>query len=308
MEHPHMHSSGYVHASDGTRLYYRQDGDGDCTTIVLHSGPAHHLGTVAPDLSPLFAEERPLLYYDQRGSGRSDLLSLDALAQDALAHAQDLHAVRGLLDADRVDLVALTWGAVVAAQYAVTFPEDVRSMVLVSPYPVRRVPHMEALKGAIMETLPEDERADVMAASEQWIQGEKDPVTACQAYFGTLLSTLFYDADAFSKMNGSPCRAPASALKGLIPRGEAISKAFGDWDWRGGLAQAAIPTLLVCGDSGPIPDAAIEEWTDALPDVRVAELERCGYFPHVEQPSAFIDAVRAFWSHAAARRPSASRM
>lgn len=307
MEHPHTHSDGYVHASDGTRLYYRQDGDGDCTTVVLHSGPAHHLGTVAPDLSPLFADERPLLYYDQRGSGRSDLLSLDALAQDASAHAQDLHAVRELLDADRVDLVALTWGGVVAAQYAATFPEDVRSMVLVSPYPVRRTPHMEALQGAIMGQLPEDERARVMTAAEQWIQGENDPATACQNYFGTLLPALFHDADAFSKMNGSPCRAPASALTGLIPRGEAIATAFGDWDWGDELAQAAIPTLIVRGDSDPIPDAAIDEWTDALPDVQVAELERCGYFPHVEQPDAFADAVRAFWSHAAAQRPSASQ-
>ena len=54
--------------------------EGD-TVVVLHGGPFFSLGYIAADLEPL-ADRHVLLFYDQRGSGRSTLVA-DSLSLDA---------------------------------------------------------------------------------------------------------------------------------------------------------------------------------------------------------------------------------
>lgn len=61
---------GYVPGAGGVRLSYRVDGSGPDTVVVLHGGPGLNLEGLRPDLRPL-ARRHTLLYFDQRGSGRS---------------------------------------------------------------------------------------------------------------------------------------------------------------------------------------------------------------------------------------------
>src|SRR5687767_1244262 len=83
---------GFVDAGDGVRLYYRMVGCGPDTVVVLHGGPGFSMEYFAKDLESL-AERHTLLFYDQRGTGRSSLVS-DAAALDARRFAEDLEAIR----------------------------------------------------------------------------------------------------------------------------------------------------------------------------------------------------------------------
>src|ERR671926_1361680 len=64
---------GYVRTSDGVRLFYKVVGEGQETLVAVHGGPGNTLESILPDLAPL-AKGRRVIYYDQRGNGRSDLL------------------------------------------------------------------------------------------------------------------------------------------------------------------------------------------------------------------------------------------
>src|SRR5690349_13214473 len=64
--------SGYVTADDGTRLYYRVVGSAPDTLIAIHGGPGVDLESIAGDFAPL-AARHTVIFYDQRGTGRSDL-------------------------------------------------------------------------------------------------------------------------------------------------------------------------------------------------------------------------------------------
>src|SRR6185436_14234282 len=69
-------SSGYVTVSDGARLFYRTSGKpGADTIIAIHGGPGLDLGTIYNDMAVMFGDRRFVIYYDQRGGGRSDLPS-----------------------------------------------------------------------------------------------------------------------------------------------------------------------------------------------------------------------------------------
>ena len=68
--------SGYVTVSDGARLFYRTSGHpgpGVDTLIAIHGGPGLDLGTIYNDLALMFGDRHVVIYYDQRGGGRSEL-------------------------------------------------------------------------------------------------------------------------------------------------------------------------------------------------------------------------------------------
>src|SRR6185295_16424038 len=68
--------TGYVTVSDGARLFYRtsgQPGPGIDTLIAIHGGPGLDLGTIYNDMAVMFGTRHVVIYYDQRGGGRSEL-------------------------------------------------------------------------------------------------------------------------------------------------------------------------------------------------------------------------------------------
>jgi len=63
---------GYVTTSDSARLFYRVVGQAPDTIIAIHGGPGVDLESIAGDFAPL-AAKHTVIFYDQRGAGRSEL-------------------------------------------------------------------------------------------------------------------------------------------------------------------------------------------------------------------------------------------
>ncbi|HET8647899.1 MAG TPA: hypothetical protein VFO85_20555, partial [Vicinamibacteria bacterium] len=65
---------GFVSGAGGVRLFYRQVGSGGDLVVYLHGGPGSNFRGNGTDMEPL-ARHRTLVMYDQRGSGRSDVVA-----------------------------------------------------------------------------------------------------------------------------------------------------------------------------------------------------------------------------------------
>ena len=99
---------------------------------MLHGGPGAHHDYLLPGFD-LLAQRRTLVYYDQRGGGRSPV------ARDVPVgwrdHVDDLEALRDVWGLERLDLCGYSWGALLAMLYAISYPARVASLALVSPAP-----------------------------------------------------------------------------------------------------------------------------------------------------------------------------
>lgn len=128
---PHGPSKGHV-PTDGARLYYRTVGEGQ-PIIVLHGGPDFDTHYLLPEMDRL-AESFRLIYYDQRGRGRSagevkpDEVSI-------VSEIEDLDSVRRHFELDSVAVLGHSWGGVLAMEYATRHPDCVSHLILVNTAP-----------------------------------------------------------------------------------------------------------------------------------------------------------------------------
>jgi proline iminopeptidase len=90
---------GYIRTSDGVRLFYKIVGSGSDVLVVVHGGPGNSMESILPDLEPL-AKNRTVIYYDQRGGGRSDLIK-DPDKLSISKHIEDLEAIRLFFNSTR---------------------------------------------------------------------------------------------------------------------------------------------------------------------------------------------------------------
>src|SRR5262245_12467901 len=118
---PHALQTGQrsVTVGEGITVAVRETGAGPAV-IALHGGPGFR-DYLPPDLEPLTSSFR-LISYDQRGSGNSTVVRDPALLT-ASAFVADLDRVREASGLARVTLLGHSWGAGLAALYAIAHPD-----------------------------------------------------------------------------------------------------------------------------------------------------------------------------------------
>src|SRR2546426_8117357 len=105
-------------AVDGVRLYPRRVGRGPAV-VVLHGGPGAHHDYLLPQYDRL-ARGRTLLFYDQRGGGRSPVPRETPVGWRE--HVADLDTLRERWAIDTLALLGYSWGGLLAVLYALEHP------------------------------------------------------------------------------------------------------------------------------------------------------------------------------------------
>ena len=112
-------------------VWYRVVGAGAGDLLVLlHGGP----GFPSDYLSPLVAlgDDRPVVFYDQLGCGRSGR-PIDSRLWRLERFVAELGSVLAGLNVTRYHLLGHSWGAMLALDYALGRPTGLCSLILASP-------------------------------------------------------------------------------------------------------------------------------------------------------------------------------
>jgi proline iminopeptidase len=285
---------GHVLTDDGVRLHYQLLGSGPDTLIVLHGGPGLSSAYMAQDLD-LLSRNHALIFYDQRGAGRSTVLT-DSTRLRLADHIRDLEAVRGHFGLTRVTLLGHSWGAGLAAHYARAHPDRAARLILVDAIPPRATPYMRQF-GQNLHAWMDSTTAARVATLAEARRDASDPVAACRAYWSVFARGYFadpHDTALHARMRGDVCDAPPEAIRngGLVYA--SVLGPMGDWDWRADFGDVRVPVLIIHGDKDPIPAVSAAEWEAAFPEARLVLVEGSGHFPYLEQADAFLRHVEEF--------------
>ncbi len=284
-------SEGYVDAGGGVQLFYRLVGAGRDTLVVIHGGPGLTMDYLAADLEPL-AAQHALLFYDQRGAGRSSLVR-DSAALDAHRFAEDLEALRRHFRLDRLALLGHSWGAGVAALYAIRHPERVGRLLVAGGIPLSRAGLVRTF-----EALEAGRDSVSRRRMREWREARlADPgdVAACRAYYVLWFGPFYGDTAGAGRSKGDFCAGTPESRRNKIEGVDRYTMAsLGEYDWRASLGGVEAPVLVVHGSEDVIPVEYAREWAAAAPDARLLLLDGIGHFSYVEAPEHFFAAVEDF--------------
>lgn len=271
-----------VHVN-GVDLFTRRVGAGPLV-VVLHGGPGAHHDYLLPQYDRL-ADKRELLYYDQRGGGRSPVSRETPVGWRE--HVADLEALRAHLKRERLTICGYSWGGLLAVLYLMQHPERVERLALVSPASITAAWRQEfEQRFAERMNAPEIVRAreDLRASDLR----ERDPAAYQRRAFE--LSVAGYFRDFADARNLTAFRVTARTQ-------QAVWSSLGDYDLRPELRHHSPlvpppPSLVVHGTADPIPIEGSRELAELL-SAKFIELP-VGHCPHVEATEEFVRAMEEF--------------
>jgi proline iminopeptidase len=289
-------NEGFITAPDGVRLFYKIVGSGPETLVAVHGGPGNSLTSILPDLEPL-AKNRRVIYYDQRGNGRSDLVEDDENLS-ITKHIQDLETVRAHFKLEKMTLLGNSWGGLLIGYYAAAHPDRVERLILHSPAAPTKVllSEMDAEVQRRLKRQYTDEqlkRLAVLASWQTWLKAS-DPRGVCSEMFQMVLSVYAFNIESMKLMKGDVCSGSKESVRRQRFVTAQIWQSLGNYDLIPSLGVVKVPALIIHGTADVIPLKSSEAWARAMPNTRLFLIEKAGHMPQFEQPEIFFKAVETF--------------
>lgn len=285
---------GWITTADSTRLFYRVIGHGGDTVIAIHGGPGVDLESIAGDFAPL-GEHHVVIFYDQRGTGRSTLPT-DTTRLGADQQVADLDAVRRHFGLAKVTLIAHSYGPLLAASYALAHPDVVRRMVFFGPVPPRRGDFWTRFGKTMAPRLDSAQQARLADANRRLGDPSSDARQACRDLWAMAMRPRLAEPDRTLPLIRSDLCAsdPAGIRYGLTVTNRVVMASYGDWDLRARLRGLAVPVLVVHGEDDAIPMDLVQEWTTSMPHAQLLRMPHAAHFTYAEQPQIVWPAVERF--------------
>jgi proline-specific peptidase len=277
-------------AVPGGQVWYAIHGAGapGVPLLCLHGGP----GIPHDYLEPLadLADERPVIFYDQLGCGRSARPDDPALWTMARS-VQEVAAVRAALGLSQVHLFGNSWGGWLAMEYLLSGPRPPRSVTISSA--TASVPEWIEDAAALRAAMPADVQA-VLDRHERhgWLTCPEYTAAVAAYYRRHVCRAVPWPAcveRAFAGMNPAVYEAMWGASE--FGPGTGVLK---DFDVRGRLAGITIPALVTAGRYDEARPDRMRAVADELPRARLAIFENSSHMAFVEEQAAYVGALRAF--------------
>lgn len=283
---------GYFTGSDGNQLYYRKVGAGRPTLVYLHGGP-WNMNDGGYEIDRL-GWGRTLIVFDQRSGGKSELVQDEKRLEFAL-YVADLEALRAHFGLETMILAGQSFGAVVAATYALEHPGRVTRMMLWSPmYPASVF--FPARDAAFRQFVGDADAGRVAEIARRMLTAPDEEVVAlCRE--DVRLTFRFYLADVASldRMRGDYCAGAPAAIRHHYRAMDYMDRvSMADFDLRPRLRTLDIPTLVFEGVHTRVPLDATEEWARVMPDARLILIPGASHQTWLEGGNAFFEAAETF--------------
>jgi proline iminopeptidase len=291
----HRTREGYVSVRGG-RVWYKVVGDGDAIPLIaLHGGP----GCPHDYLEPLvgLAGERPVVFYDQLGCGNSDQPN-DAGLWRIERFVEELTQLHAALNLQRAHLLGQSWGTILAAEYALSQPSGLVSLILADP--ALSIPRWDSDAAALRAALPPDVRETL------------DRHEAA----GTTDSSEEYEAATMAFYRHHLCRLdpwPEALIRSFTrlalpvyhtmwgPNEFVVTGTLKEYDVTGRLGEIAVPTLFFCGRYDEATPESTAWYHSLAPGSELVIFEESSHLPHLEETDGCLQVIQDFLRRAEAR-------
>jgi proline iminopeptidase len=268
---------------DGPRMVERP------VAFLLHGGPGGDHTGFKPAFSPL-AERMQLVYVDHRGQGRSARGPKETYTLDN--NVDDLEALRLHLGLDKMVVIGVSYGGMVALAYASRYPESVSHLIAIVTAP--SFAFLERARSIVEERGSDEQKA---MADVLW-RGAFESEEQLRDYYqvmGPLYSRRFNAEEAKERRE-----------RGILCV-DAINEGFGGflrtYDVTEDLAKITAPTLVIGGKHDWIcaPEFS-EQIASMIPNADLRIFEDSAHSVAADEHDALMDVIKGFITYNKGRR------
>ncbi len=285
---------GHVDVTGG-RIWYRIVGSGTRTPLLLlHGGP----GAPSYYLNPLvkLADERPVIFYDQLGAGRSDRPTQTAL-WNIERFVDELARLRTALGLKEVHILGHSWGTMLAADYMLTKPSGVRSLVMASPSLSisRWLRDAETLK----RTLPESVQAAIVKHESAGTFDSPEYQAAVMEYYKRYLCRRDPWPDDVNKTFAELGQSVYTTMWG--PSEFSATGSLRTYEPTERLKALNLPVLFTAGRYDEATPSTVGYYQSLVRGARLRIFEDSAHFTMQDEPDAYVQTIRDFLREAEGR-------
>ncbi|KAG7097757.1 hypothetical protein E1B28_005078 [Marasmius oreades] len=250
--------------------------------VVLHGGP----GLTHDYMLPLtdLAASRPVVLYDQIGSGKSShVASNDSTFNWGLdVFLQELDNVLSILNIGHdFDLLGHSWGGVMAAEYAVRRKNPgLKHLVFSDSLPSNEL--WDQSEGELLAAFPEEVQSDLAVGFDDPVRYRK----GLAAFFAVHGCTVNPTPQGVNVSFDYLFEDPTSSIK--------MGAALTGWSIIDRLSQITVPTLVLNGAADISQDFVNQPYLDRIPRVTHYKFEKSSHTPMWEERDEYMQVVGRF--------------
>ena len=278
---------GYVNVKGG-KIWYRILGEGKKIPILmLHGGPGGTSRSFYQFAS--LGDERPVIIFDQLGSGRSDHHT-DSTLLTVENFVQQVKAIKTSLGLKEFYLHGHSWGTALALEYYLKYPKGIKALIFNSPYFSTSVWKADA--DTLISTLPDSIQLAIKT-------GEKN---------NNFESPEYKNAnEVFSKNFGVRKTRLTSELDTAISKGNKFiyNYMWGPTEFTAtgtlinynrvpGLKTITVPTLFITGEFDEARPATVKHFQTLVPNAKYVMIEGAGHGTMHDNKSQNISEIKKF--------------
>ena len=268
-----------------TELYYKVVGEGE-PILIIHGGPGLNHNYLFSSLQYL-TDKYQLIFYDQRASGRSSL-TLDPNSVTIDNFIQDIDELRNSFGIEQLNIMAHSWGGLLAMKYAIKHPENTKSLILINSVGASSEISTMANQTLAERFTKEDsiQRAEII----QSVEFQKREPNAIESLMKIGFKYQFYNITFLDSLTLSLNKDYIKTSQLL----QNLAKDLTEYDFHSDLNKIHSPTLLIYGSYDPLTELAGTRIHESIEKSEFKILDNCGHFPFIEKQNEFKKAVMTF--------------
>ncbi len=278
---------GFIEVKGG-KIWYRIDGEGDKTPVLLlHGGP----GSSSFYLEPLkeLSQDRPVIFLDQLGCGRSTRIT-DTTLMTIEQNVEQLEQVRKALKLDKFYLYGHSWGTMLGMDYYVKYPKGIQGLIFSSPLFSTKIWTDDA--DTLIATLPEATQKAIRESERQKNYANEAYKEAMEVYYKAYVrrsdksksqqdtAAKFFGENVYNFMWGP---SEFTATGNLL-----------NYNRLKDLPKITVPTLLTAGEYDEARPSSVRYYTSLIPGAQFKMIPQAAHSTMMDNPKEYIGVLREF--------------
>ncbi|GAA1578899.1 alpha/beta fold hydrolase [Kribbella karoonensis] len=265
-------------------------GNGGTPLVLLHGGPGESSYGVERSVGDALAQFVPVVFYDQRGCGRTERPA-DTSTYTMQRLVADLDDLRTALGVERIVPWGVSFGALLAAEYAVAHSNHVDRLVLHAP------PIVDPLHPGLWTMRPGAVDPLLTRAEQTALRTRLDTVTEPLERTVAALGAIAQSENAAAFFYHDPSNIPADDENAPPPNMDVAMALVGNErpELVDDLAALDLPTLILAG----LWDRQVgfdvpRDLAARLPQATLEIFQHSAHSIDEEEPARYVESIRKF--------------